>query len=76
MKLTAAIPLALALTAILHTPARAGLFDWFDGWFDGKDAKWGGRPAGVPEIDPGVVRSLLVILGGGVLILRERRRRG
>ena len=35
----------------------------------------GGDPRGAPEIDPGLARSTVTILLGGLLILTDRRRR-
>lgn len=32
-------------------------------------------PTRVPEIDPGMMRGTLTMLVGGILVLRERRRR-
>jgi len=44
-----------------------------DGKGNNGDGK--GKGSGVPEIDPGMALSALTLLGGGALLLSDRRRR-
>ena len=74
--------LALMLMAILGAaapaPANAGLLDFIISILRPHRPSVpvrGGGPVKTPEIDPGMLRGALVLLGGGVLMLTDRRRR-
>jgi len=65
------ITAALALTALLATPAAATT----SGLCRLLPVLCKVTPPKTPEIDPGLARGTLTLLVGGVLMLAERRRR-
>ena len=60
------IPLALALTLTMHTPASAKLC----GFFPFPDC----GTTGAPEIDPSLLRGAVAVLAGGMVMIAGRRR--
>lgn len=67
---------ALVFAGALGTaqPAHAGFFSWFSWLFRPRPAN-PTTPVRTPEIDPGMLRGALVLLGGGLLALTDRKRR-
>jgi hypothetical protein len=72
---------ALVFAGALGTaqPAHAGIFSWLSWLFRPRPANPGYTPrtdpVHTPEIDPGMLRGSLVLLGGGLLALTDRKRR-
>jgi|GEM_PF-1000119 len=48
---------------------------WWESWFGWLGGSPQAGPRDVPEIDPGMLRTMVTLLAGGVLILTDRRRR-
>ena len=75
----AGVVLGLSMLALVASPAfadRGGNGNHY-GWYKGPKPGWfgGSTPHKTPEIDPGMARSGLILLVGGVLALTGRRRR-
>lgn len=68
---------ALVFAGALGTaqPAHAGIFSWLSWLFRPRPANPSSTPLRTPEIDPGMLRGSLVLLGGGLLALTDRKRR-